>query len=87
VVALVKRRADQVVHAGVDDLEGLGGTLFLVESLSDLPASAVVRAISRTASLAASSRVGSPATPMVVELTTKRKNRWNVGLRGENWIE
>ena len=32
VVAFVKRGPDQVVHAGVDDLEGLGGALLFVEA-------------------------------------------------------
>ena len=32
VVALVEGGADQVVHAGIDDLEGLGGALLLVEA-------------------------------------------------------
>jgi len=35
VMPLVERRADQVVHAGIDDLEGLGGPALSVNNPGD----------------------------------------------------
>ena len=34
-ISLVERGADEVVHSGIDDLEGFGRALFLVKDLGE----------------------------------------------------